>query len=274
MAEPLISVEGLSVAYGTEGTPAVDGISFDLNAGEIVALVGESGSGKSTVSLAIMSLLPEMAQLRGRILFEGDDLARFSRRAMENVRGARIGMIFQEPMTCLNPVLPVSRQMTEGLIRHRGLSRSEARARALQALADVGMTEPERVMRSFPHELSGGMRQRVMIAAALTLDPAVLIADEPTTALDVTVQAQVLELLVGIRNRTGAGVLLITHDIGVVAEVADRVVVMQYGKAVEQGTVDQIIHQPQMDYTRALIASHLGLERALTDRGQAWLNRT
>lgn len=274
MAGPLIAVEELSVAYGADGDRAVDGISFDLNAGEIVALVGESGSGKSTVSLAIMSLLPEMAELRGRILFEGADLARFDRRAMEDVRGARIGMIFQEPMTCLNPVLPIARQMTEGLIRHRGMPRGAARTRAVQALADVGMTEPERVMRSFPHELSGGMRQRVMIAAALTLDPAVLIADEPTTALDVTVQAQVLELLVGIRNRTGAGVLLITHDIGVVAEVADRVVVMQYGKAVEQGTVDQIIHHPRMDYTRALIASHLGLERALVDRGQAWHNRT
>src|SRR5690606_28367024 len=141
----LISVEGLSVAYGAGGERAVDDISFDLNAGEIVALVGESGSGKSTVSLAIMSLLPEMAELSGRILFEGDDLARFGRRAMENVRGARIGMIFQEPMTCLNPVLSVARQMTEGLIRHRDLSRSNARSRALEALADVGMNEPERV---------------------------------------------------------------------------------------------------------------------------------
>ncbi|MCA1287704.1 ATP-binding cassette domain-containing protein [Salipiger bermudensis] len=268
MTEALISVRDLSIRYGgPTGPAAVDGVSFDVNPGEIVALVGESGSGKSSVSLAIMSLLPDSAHVGGHILFEGHDLAACGRREMEDIRGNRIGMIFQEPMTCLNPVLSIARQMTEGLVRHRAMSRSAARIRALQALADVGIPEPERVMSSFPHELSGGMRQRVMIAAALTLEPSLLIADEPTTALDVTVQAQVLDLLVEIRNRTGDGVLLITHDIGVVAEVADRVVVMQGGRVVEHGPWEQVIRTPREAYTKALIGAHMSLEEALTEGG-------
>lgn len=264
MSEALLRVEHLSIRYGGPAAPAaVDGVSFDVRPGEILALVGESGSGKSSLSLAIMALLPAGAHLSGRILLEGADLAGLGRREMEDVRGARIGMIFQEPMTCLNPVLSIARQMTEGLVRHRGLSRAAARARALQALADVGIPEPLRVMGSYPHELSGGMRQRVMIAAALTLDPALLIADEPTTALDVTVQAQVLDLLVDIRNRTGKGVLLITHDIGVVAEVADRVVVMRHGRVVETGEWGQVLRAPRDPYTAALVAAHAALEQAL-----------
>ena len=264
MSGALLSVRDLTIRYGGPEAPAaVDGVNFDVNPGEIVALVGESGSGKSSVSLAVMSLLPDSAQVGGQILFEDRDLAALGRREMEDIRGSRIGMIFQEPMTCLNPVLSIHRQMTEGLIRHRGLTRAAARDRALQALADVGIPEPARVMNSFPHELSGGMRQRVMIAAALTLDPALLIADEPTTALDVTVQAQVLELLVDIRNRTGDGVLLITHDIGGVAEIADRVVVMQGGQVVEQGPWEQVLRAPQKPYSAALIGAHTALEQAL-----------
>ncbi len=264
MTEALISIRDLSISYGgPEGPAAVDRVNFDLRPGEIVALVGESGSGKSSVSLAIMALLPDTAHLTGQILFEGVDLAALDRRQMEDIRGARIGMIFQEPMTCLNPVLSIARQMTEGLIRHRGLSRAAARERALGALADVGIPEPARVMGSYPHELSGGMRQRVMIAAALTLDPALLLADEPTTALDVTVQAQVLELLADIRNRTGKGVLFITHDIGAVAEIADRVVVMKNGRIVEEGPWDQVLHAPRDPYTAALIGAHTALEQAL-----------
>lgn len=266
MEAPLISVEDLTVDYGGE-RPAVDNVNFTLGKGEIVALVGESGSGKSTISLAVMSLLPEFVKVDGTIRFNARDLAHCGRHEMEDIRGSGIGMIFQEPMTCLNPVLPISRQMTEGLMRHRNMPKRQAHLLALQALRDVGMAEPERVMRSFPHELSGGMRQRIMIAAALTLDPAVLIADEPTTALDVTVQAQVLELLVGIRNRTGAGMLLITHDIGVVAEIADRVVVMRHGKVVEQGPVDQVIYTPREAYTQQLIGSHVSLEKSLHPKG-------
>ena len=264
MTDALISVQDLVIRYGGPAGPAaVDGVSFAVGPGEIVALVGESGSGKSSISLAIMALLPGTAHVTGQILFEGANLARLSRRQMEDVRGARIGMIFQEPMTCLNPVLSIARQMTEGLIRHRGLSRSAARKQALAALADVGIPDPARVMGSYPHELSGGMRQRVMIAAALTLDPALLLADEPTTALDVTVQAQVLELLVDIRNRTGKGVLLITHDIGAVAEIADRVLVMKGGKVVEAGPWNQVLHAPRDPYTAALIGAHAALEQAL-----------
>ena len=264
MTEALMSVRDLVIRYGgSSGPAAVDGVSFEVRPGEIVALVGESGSGKSSISLAIMALLPAAAHVTGQILFEGADLASLDRRRMEDIRGARIGMIFQEPMTCLNPVLSIARQMTEGLIRHRRLPRAVARAQALAALADVGIPEPARVMGSYPHELSGGMRQRVMIAAALALDPALLLADEPTTALDVTVQAQVLELLVDIRNRTGKGVLLITHDIGAVAEIADRVVVMKGGKVVEAGPWDQVLHAPRDPYTATLIGAHAALEQAL-----------
>ncbi|WP_263626605.1 ATP-binding cassette domain-containing protein [Xinfangfangia pollutisoli] len=264
MSDPLISLRDLWVRYGgPQGPAAVEAVSFDVRPGEILALVGESGSGKSSLSLAIMALLPGQAHVSGQILFEGADLAALDHRRMEDIRGARIGMIFQEPMTCLNPVLSIARQMTEGLIRHRGLTRAEARVRALAALADVGIPEPARVMGSYPHELSGGMRQRVMIAAALTLDPALLLADEPTTALDVTVQAQVLELLVDIRNRTGKAVLLITHDIGAVAEVADRVIVMKGGRIVEEGPWEQVIRAPRDPYTAALIGAHAALEAAL-----------
>lgn len=268
MTDALLAIRNLSIRYGgPSGATAVDRVSFDLHSGEIVALVGESGSGKSSISLAIMALLPDTAHVSGQILLEGADLAALDRRQMEDVRGSRIGMIFQEPMTCLNPVLSVARQMTEGLIRHRGLTRAAARETALGALADVGMAEPDRVMGSHPHELSGGMRQRVMIAAALTLDPGLLLADEPTTALDVTVQAQVLELLVDIRNRTGKGVLLITHDIGAVAEVADRVIVMKDGRIVEEGPWDRVLRTPRDPYTVALIGAHTALERSLIAEG-------
>jgi ABC-type dipeptide/oligopeptide/nickel transport system ATPase component len=264
-----LSVKNLSVRFETrDGSfTAVDDVSFGLARGEILALVGESGSGKSMTSLSIMRLLPEAAIASGDIHIDGLDVLGLDRRAMEDVRGARVGMIFQEPMTSLNPVLPIARQMTEGLVRHRRISKREATVQALAALADVGIPEPERVMRQYPHQLSGGMRQRVMIAAALTLDPGVLIADEPTTALDVTVQAQVLDLLVDLKHRLGSGILLITHDIGVVAETADRVAVMQAGRIVEMGNVETVLSAPQHPYTRGLLASHLTLDRVMTKRG-------
>ncbi|WP_245440954.1 ABC transporter ATP-binding protein [Mesorhizobium sanjuanii] len=264
-----LSVENLSVRFETKDGPflAVDDVSLELARGEILALVGESGSGKSMTSLAMMRLLPETATATGDILIDGVDVLALGRRAMEDVRGARVGMIFQEPMTSLNPVLTIARQMTEGLVRHRRISRGEAAVRALATLTDVGIPEPDRVMRQYPHQLSGGMRQRVMIAAALTLDPGVLIADEPTTALDVTVQAQVLDLLVDLKNRLGSGILLITHDIGVVAETADRVAVMRAGRIVETGNVEAVLSAPQHPYTKGLLASHLTLDRVMTKRG-------
>ncbi|MCV3207544.1 ABC transporter ATP-binding protein [Mesorhizobium sp. YC-39] len=264
-----LEVKNLSVRFETKDGPflAVDDVSLELARGEILALVGESGSGKSMTSLAMMRLLPETATATGDILIDGVDVLALGRRAMEDVRGARVGMIFQEPMTSLNPVLTIARQMTEGLVRHRRISRGEAAVRALAALTDVGIPEPDRVMRQYPHQLSGGMRQRVMIAAALTLDPGVLIADEPTTALDVTVQAQVLDLLVDLKNRLGSGILLITHDIGVVAETADRVAVMRAGRIVEMGNVEAVLSAPQHPYTKGLLASHLTLDRVMTKRG-------
>ncbi|WP_102959641.1 ABC transporter ATP-binding protein [Mangrovicella endophytica] len=268
MSAPFLSVRDLTVAFhGRQGdVEAVRNVSLDLARGEILALVGESGSGKSLTSLSILRLLPEAARMTGRVEIDGQDIASLSRRQMEDVRGAKIGMIFQEPMTSLNPVLTIERQMTEGLIRHKGASRREALEMARISLDDVGFAEPERVLRQYPHQLSGGMRQRVMIAAALALQPGILIADEPTTALDVTVQAQVLDLLVDLKSRYDSGILLITHDIGVVAETADRVAVMRGGEIVETGSVDAVLGAPSHDYTRALLASHLTVEKAMHQR--------
>jgi ABC-type dipeptide/oligopeptide/nickel transport system ATPase component len=265
---PYLSVRDLFVSFSARtGTfHAIDGISFDLARGEILALVGESGSGKSMTSLSIMKLLPEAAEMSGRIQIEGQDISAFDRRHMEDVRGAKVGMVFQEPMTSLNPVLTIARQMTEGLMRHSGVPRRAALATARTSLEDVGIPEPNRVLAQYPHQLSGGMRQRVMIAAALALRPGVLIADEPTTALDVTVQSQVLDLLVDLKVRFGSGILLITHDIGVVAETADRVAVMRGGRILETGTVDEVLRSPQHDYTKALLASHLTVDKGLKRR--------
>ncbi len=265
MSTPYLSIRELSVSFPARtGTlHAVDNISFELARGEILALVGESGSGKSMTSLAIMKLLPEAAQMSGRIQIEGQDISAFGRRQMEDVRGAKVGMIFQEPMTSLNPVLTIERQMTEGLVRHSKIARRAALATARTCLEDVGISEPDRVLGQYPHQLSGGMRQRVMIAAALALRPGILIADEPTTALDVTVQSQVLDLLVDLKTRSGSGILLITHDIGVVAETADRVAVMRGGRMLETGTVDEVLRSPQHEYTKALLASHLTVKKGL-----------
>ena len=272
MADTCLSISSLTVRFGAgaAGLAAVDDVSLDVARGEILALVGESGSGKSLTSLSVIGLLPFGAMLSGRIVVDGSETSGANQRDLEDIRGARVGMIFQEPMTSLNPVLTIRRQITEGLARHRGQSGAEAKRVATAALEDVGIVDAERVMRQYPHHLSGGMRQRVMIAAALALEPALLIADEPTTALDVTVQAQVLDLLVDLKTRHNSGVLLITHDIGVVAETADRVAVMRKGSIVEQGRVDEIIRNPQHPYTRELLASHLSLDdvkRKLVDDG-------
>ena len=257
--EVVLSVDGLSVAARTEGglVPLVEDLSFDLRRGETLAIAGESGSGKSITSLAVMGLLPKPAvrATAGRILLGGTDLLSLPEARMRRLRGDRVAMIFQEPMTSLNPVITVGRQLTEAIEAHEPLSRAEARRRALDALRAVRLTDPERRLRQYPHELSGGMRQRVMIAMALALRPDVLIADEPTTALDVTVQREVLDLLRELQRETGTALVLITHDMGVVAEMADRVVVMRQGRAVETGPVARIFARPEERYTRDLLAA-------------------
>ncbi|HUA76075.1 MAG TPA: ABC transporter ATP-binding protein [Acetobacteraceae bacterium] len=261
---PLLRVEGLRTIFRTpEGEArAVDGISFDLHRGETLALVGESGSGKSVTSLSIMRLFPEPPGriAGGRILFRSrngivSDLARAGERQMRALRGAEIGMIFQEPMTSLNPLLTIGEQVAEGLRRHAGLGRREAAARAVALLARVGIAASERRAHDYPHQFSGGMRQRAMIAIALACSPSLLIADEPTTALDVTIQGQILALIRSLQAEIGMGVLFVTHDLGVVAEVADRVAVMYAGRIVETGPVRALFARPRHPYTRALLAS-------------------
>jgi peptide/nickel transport system ATP-binding protein len=256
---PVLSVSNLTVAVrGDEGErEVVSDLSFDLHRGEILCIAGESGSGKSMTSLAIMGLLPQPAArvAAGSIRLGDVDLATLPERQMRRVRGDRVAMIFQEPMTSLNPVLSIGRQLIEAIEAHETISRGVARTRAIEALKAVRIPEAERRLKQYPHELSGGMRQRVMIAMALALRPEVLIADEPTTALDVTVQGEVLELLRDLQRQTGTSVILITHDMGVVAEMADKVIVMRHGRMVEQGAAADIFARPQADYTCELLAA-------------------
>ncbi len=255
---PVLAVEGLSVSVATEAglQPLVQGISFALRRGETLAIAGESGSGKSITSLAVMGLLPpNVSATAGRVRLGTTDLLGIPEARMRALRGDRVAMIFQEPMTSLNPVMTVGAQLVEAIRAHEPLPRREARARAIEALRAVRLSEPERRLDQFPHELSGGMRQRVMIAMALSLRPDVLIADEPTTALDVTVQREVLDLLRDLRRETGTAVVLITHDMGVVAEMADRVVVLKDGRMVEEGAVARIFQAPREPYTQALLAA-------------------
>jgi peptide/nickel transport system ATP-binding protein len=257
--ETVLRVEGLCVSVRTEQglKPLVQDLSFTLGKGETLAIAGESGSGKSITALAIMGLLPPPAVrvTGGRVLLSGQELTGMPEAALRAIRGDRIAMIFQEPMTSLNPVMTVGAQLSEAIRAHEPVGRAEARVRAVEALRSVRLSEPERRMGQYPHELSGGMRQRVMIAMALALRPEVLIADEPTTALDVTVQREVLDLLLDLQREMGTAVILITHDMGVVAEMADRVIVMQQGRQVETATTTEIFARPQADYTRALLAA-------------------
>jgi len=254
----LLSVRDLTISVKDRGVmrPLVEGLSFDLHTGETLAIAGESGSGKSITSLALMGLLPNNVSVTsGQALLDGTDLPKLPESQMRSWRGARLAMIFQEPMTSLNPVQTIGSQMTEAIRAHELVSTSAARTAAIEALRKVRIPEPERRMKQYPHELSGGMRQRVMIAMALALRPALLIADEPTTALDVTVQREVLDLLRDLQKETGTAVILITHDMGVVAECADRVVVMRHGRMVESAPVEQLFKAPAQDYTRALLAA-------------------
>jgi peptide/nickel transport system ATP-binding protein len=264
MSKRLLDVRDLKVAFtGQDGrrTQAVDGVSFSLDAGRTLGIVGESGCGKSVTSLAIMGLLPKgHAQVSGEVVFEGLDLTQQSDRTLRGLRGDRLAMIFQEPMTSLNPSYTVGDQIVEAIVSHRKVSTREAQARAIEMLRRVRIPNPEARFHDYPHKLSGGMRQRVMIAMALACDPKVLIADEPTTALDVTIQAQILDLMRKLRQESGAAIVLITHDLGVVAEVCDEVVVMYAGQVVERAPVAALFRFPQHPYTVGLLGALPRLE--------------
>jgi peptide/nickel transport system ATP-binding protein len=272
MGEPVLAIEGLTVALPAwaDRRHAVEGVSLALSSNEILCVVGESGSGKSVMARAVMRLLPEprLRAVAGRIVFEGEDLLAAPEKRLREVRGGRIAMIFQEPMTALNPLMPIGRQIDEMIETHLELGRAERRRRILGMLEDVRLPDPERILHAYPHEISGGQRQRAMIAMALVLEPAVLIADEPTTALDVTTQAQILALIRELQEKHRTGVVFITHDFGVVAEIADRVAVMRQGRLVELGPASQVLNAPQHPYTRALIAAVPSLVPRSTRRAE------
>ena len=254
--DPLLKVDGLRIALASNTTTynAVEEVSFAIGRGEAFGLVGESGCGKSITALAIMGLLKRPLSLAsGRIVLDGQEIQDAPPAEMRRLRGKRVGMIFQEPMTALNPLSPVGRQIAEMFVLHQGATWTEAMDRAEEALRQVRVPSPERRIRDYPHQLSGGMRQRVMIAMALSCDPQVLIADEPTTALDVTIQAQILDLMLDLKEKTGTAIVLITHDLGVVAETAQRVVVMYAGRKVEEAPVEALFDNPLHPYTRGLM---------------------
>lgn len=257
--EKILEVKDLHVTFTTYGgtVQAVRGVDFHLNKGETLAIVGESGCGKSVTSNAIMGLIPNPPGKisGGKILFKGKDLTKLQEKKMRSIRGVDISMIFQDPMTALNPTLTIGTQLMEGLKQHRKVSDKEAKKRALEMMDLVGIPNPEERMKQYPHQFSGGMRQRIVIAIALICEPELLIADEPTTALDVTIQAQILELFEKIQEVTGVSIILITHDLGVVAKIADRIAVMYAGKIIETGTKREIFYKPQHPYTRGLLNS-------------------
>jgi oligopeptide/dipeptide ABC transporter ATP-binding protein len=252
---PLLDVRDLSIAYGA-GTTLVDNISFAIERGQTVGLVGESGCGKSLSALAVMGLLSDnLRTVGGSIAFEGVDLTKATQRTLRDLRGNRMGMVFQEPLTALNPVMTVGAQIVEVLRAHRPLSKAQAEQRAVELLEMVSIPDPVSKLKEYPHRLSGGMRQRVVIAMAIACNPALLIADEPTTALDVTIQAQILDLLKSLQREHSLGLLLITHDLGVVRQIADRIVVMYAGTIVEEGEVNAVLGNPQHPYTAGLLAA-------------------
>ncbi|HTG20386.1 MAG TPA: ABC transporter ATP-binding protein, partial [Reyranella sp.] len=261
----LLDVRNLHTEFRTGAglVRAVDGVSYTVDPGETVAIVGESGSGKSVGAMSILRLIPDPPGriTQGQILFAGRDLLGLSADEMRAVRGNEIGMVFQEPMTSLNPVLTIGRQITETLQQHRGADRATADRRAVELLSLVGIADPERRLRQYPHQLSGGMRQRIMIAVALTCEPRLIIADEPTTALDVTIQAQILELMTGLTRRLNVALIIITHNLGVVARYAGRVNVMYAGRLVESGSAAEVYHDPRHPYTLALLRSVPRLDR-------------
>jgi len=261
----LLEVEDLQVSFFTPAgeVKAVGGISFSLDQGKVLGIVGESGSGKSVTSYSIMQILEGNGKiLSGSIKFQGQELVGAGEKVMKDLRGNRISMIFQDPMTSLNPTFTIGHQLMEGILLHTGRNKQQAWDRAVEMLRLVGVNEPEKRMKQYPHQLSGGMRQRIMIAMALSCEPDILIADEPTTALDVTIQAQILELMQKLQKEMGMAILLITHDLGVVAQMCDEVIVMYAGTICEQGTVDEIFYNPRHAYTRGLLRSIPTLEHS------------
>ena len=255
----ILSVKNLSVSFETykAEVKAVRDVSFDLHEKETLAIVGESGSGKSVTAQSVMRLVPMPPGkfVGGSIIFDGEELIDKSEKQMESIRGKEIGMIFQDPMTSLNPTMTIGKQIAEGLIKHQNMSKKDAHARGIELLKQVGIPNPEKRINQYPHEFSGGMRQRAMIAIALACNPKILIADEPTTALDVTIQAQILDLMKQLQEETGTAIILITHDLGVVANSAHRVAVMYGGKIVETGSVEEIFYNPKHPYTWGLLGS-------------------
>jgi oligopeptide/dipeptide ABC transporter ATP-binding protein len=269
MSRALLEVEDLQVSFATdEGTVhAVDGVSFTLEAGEVLSIVGESGSGKSVTAMTTLGLTRgKNARIAGSVRYQGQELTTATEEELQDVRGDRIAMVFQDPMSSFNPVQKIGDQIIEAILAHRDMDKSEAHRRAVEALGSVGIPDPETRAGHYPFEFSGGMRQRAMIAMALALEPAILIADEPTTALDVTIQAQILELLKDLNEERGLSVILITHDLGVVAEIADRVLVMYAGEIVEHGTLEEIFYDPQHPYTWGLLGSLTRLDQERPER--------
>jgi oligopeptide/dipeptide ABC transporter ATP-binding protein len=268
--DPLLRVSDLSVGFESAGViaRAVDGVSFDVRKGRTLGIVGESGCGKSVTAFSIMRLLPQPHGriLGGSILFEGKDLVLAGEADLHRIRGGRIGMVFQEPLSALNPVQTIGRQLAEVLLLNKPITRQQALAESVSLLGKVGIPSPEVRIREYPHQLSGGMRQRVVIAMALSCKPSLLIADEPTTALDVTIQAQILDLMLSLQRELGMAIILITHDLGVIAQVCDEVVVMYAGRVAEKGPVDEIFRRPTHPYTRGLLASIPRLSTARKSR--------
>lgn len=269
MMGQLLQVESLGIQYRTAGgkVPAVRGVSLSVDKGETLCIVGESGCGKSATSLSIMGLLPGNGEVKGSIRLKGEEIVGKSEKQLQKIRGNEMSMIFQEPMTALNPVFTTGFQLREPLTIHRKLSKKEAKRVSIELLHKVGIPNPQERLKQFPHELSGGMRQRVMIAMALACNPSLLIADEPTTALDVTIQAQILDLIDDLKEQMGMGVVFVTHDMGVVAEIADRVMVMNRGEVVEKGDVNSIFNNPQHSYTKKLLAAVPNVD----DDSKRWL---
>lgn len=258
MSTPLLQVKNLCTSFDVDAgeVRAVNGISFSLDKGKVLGIVGESGSGKSVTAYSIMRILVEPGRIKsGEILFDGQDIVKFSKKQMSEFRGKRISIIFQDPMTSLNPTYTIGNQLREAILLHTNRNHEQANARAVEMLKLVGVNEPEKRLKQYPHELSGGMRQRVMIAIALACEPKLLIADEPTTALDVTIQAQILELMMDLKEKLGMAIIMITHDLGIVARMCEKIAVMYAGKIVEYGTTDEIFYEPKHEYTKGLLRS-------------------
>ena len=258
MDTPMLQVKNLCTSFNVDAgeVRAVNGISFNLDKGKVLGIVGESGSGKSVTAYSIMRILVEPGKIvGGEIFFNGEDIVKYSKKQMREFRGKRVSIIFQDPMTSLNPTFTIGNQLREAILLHTDRNRAEANARALEMLQLVGVNEPEKRLKQYPHELSGGMRQRVMIAMALACEPDILIADEPTTALDVTIQAQILELMKDLQKKMGMAIIMITHDLGVIADMCDEIIVMYAGRVCERGTVDEIFYNPRHEYTKGLLRS-------------------